>query len=530
LTDDFDRKAKGPAAGARRVDFPKINARPKAKDVALRPFYHNTSERWDNWVLAKRDDQNGTPVFEGYESAPTTDRRNPSEDWAPVPATGFSILPSASQRTILLVSTAPVGDDGVFIPRSQPFRVSPANFGKETRYRINYRRENVRLKAGDFYSTDGLEDGDPDKIWNLVSSEDPGPDISILITMGDLLEIRKGATGRRPRTESQDIVPLKRLELLSSALTCARGRITADMKAHEVFDQAKDKWGRTPRVTAPAELPIRLRTTVKGTEGLARSATGVLDITYGDYQDRGRTRQGITEANIIALPPPVIKTPDDITVLPVAVGTTQVLAVTAEGEEGFRWYRYDGADRKTARRVSAVSNPSAATSDFTFSASALKLDPDKAYFFFARAFNGAGFDDSETFVVEYGDARTPITSKCLSEWMRPRPGVFPTKAGGDIEDYFEKAADAPFEWKIVTNDMYDPIEVDGLWIDKRIEDGIETDFAGVIELTASKDTYAHQSFRFINYGVPNGYVIPGYGVVSTTNTNTLTLIILYNNP
>jgi hypothetical protein len=472
LTDKFDPKAKQPASDANTVTFPKINARPRANTDKLRPFYsnermiagnENSPRRWDRWVLAKGSDPAGTSVYENLEFIRTTDRRLPQvPDWAPVEADGFEILPqSSSVRPTFFFTTAPVNANGVIIPRSAVFRISPANLGRETNHRINYRRENMRMRPGEFWSTD---DG---QTWTEVTAEETSlPNISEVITFGELLMIRRGATGRRPRTEDREIKPWQRLRLENvpgptaenpeaAGLARTKGRITANMRAYEVQNPTDAaKWGNTPRFNATGDHPIRLRTTGKDASGRAGSAVGTLHITFGDFEDRGKTRQGVTMATITAPILPLItghSHTSDTADTPIAVpavfeesGTD--LSITADNATGgFRWYTAKNADKDGMRRIL---NANAAT----FDTSTLNLAPG-IYYIFARALNAHGYDESRVFVVTVKETLEAFRGSNPEAVWVPRPEFGKAVQTGPASintDYVSIEGAASWQWSGLT--------------------------------------------------------------------------------
>ncbi|MCL2081503.1 MAG: hypothetical protein FWH16_05315 [Oscillospiraceae bacterium] len=284
LIDDADSKGK-PTDAASYIKFPAISKRPKANEDKLKPFYLT-----DTWVLAKAD---GIPVFAGYEQAPSTDKKNPSGPWAPASPT--SVIAGKDKLTYL-VRTAAVAEteSDTYAPASKIFKVSPANLGKEPKYKADYKKEIIKLKKGDEYAVGT-------GAFTLVEeAKGIELDISAHITAGTAITVRKAASGKKPRTEEQTITLLTRLTLVPEVLTVTNGKMTFDKK-YEVWDTAKSKWGGAPKVTTAGNhvFDIRLKTTVKGTTGNAASATGKLDIAYGPYKDsKDKDKNGILSALI----------------------------------------------------------------------------------------------------------------------------------------------------------------------------------------------------------------------------------------
>jgi hypothetical protein len=522
----------------RIIKFPKINARPRGNEVRLRPLYRTESDlwfapgegpegyegrRWDYWALQDAEDNEiSAETRDRYQYAQTSDGRPPAggwkpEDWKQIPERGFEIGAQTEARAVFFISTAPsaVEADGstTYTPRSQIFRIAPANLGRAPNYRVNYRSESLRLRSNDFWSVDGGE------TWNPVVGDKPEPlVISDEISLEDRFLIRRGSVGRRPRTESQALEPLRRLRMSEDNLNPAgniplatgNGRITTDLKAYEVLDTTRTpaRWGRVPRVTTAGvhSFPIRLRATPRESAVGAWSAQGTLEFTVGAFNPDRPARMGVmpedTENNIEGphIKPPVLpkitapENPATITEPDVTKNVT--LEITAENATGFRWYMYRGNEAKSnARRISAASNPSAATATFIMPANL----PGGIYRFFAKAFNTNGAVESEIFTVRYGEWRTPITVADLSSWLTAKSGVFPTQSGGDLEEYFIKSNDAPFEWSI-SNSVFGPGH-SGLWIDAG-------PFGMPFEYVAAVRLEADESFRFEDYE----YAITGYTI------------------
>lgn len=277
---------KGVPTNATIIKFPTINARPKANAEKLAPTYQNTF----NWWLAKKIDTTGTEVFNGYEYAPTTDKKTPSSAWSAVPSGSFSLITGKTKNTYLFRSKA-LSSGGVYTPASKIFKVTPANYGAAPKYKIDYKKETIKLKKGDSYA---IGNGSYTLVTEVKGIE---LDVSAQLTAGTVIKVQKSPTGKKPPTEVQMILPFTRGTLTSTTLTCANGKITTDMKIYEIYDSAKNKWGSLPKIAASGTYNIRLKTTVKGTSGNAASVIGTLNITYGVY-DEVKNKSGITGAVI----------------------------------------------------------------------------------------------------------------------------------------------------------------------------------------------------------------------------------------
>ena len=401
LTDQYDKKEKGPASGANQIQFPAINARPKANAEKLKPYYLR-----DQWVLSK--DGTEASVFAGYEYAETTDKKTAKDGlWQPVAPEGFAVK-SGKTKVTYLVRTVPSGEGG-YTPRSRQFKVTPANYGKQTNYKYNYKKETVKVKKGDFYTIDGEN-------WVEVLEDRPDPlDLEAILTFGEVLTIHRGATGKKPRTEDQTIIPLRRLIMEGTenpedpdgpeiiVLSCAKGKIQTNLKKYEVFNPDKNKWGGVPKVKGSAEFPIRLKTTAKGTSGKAASVNGTLVIKYGEYTAGKKTKSGVTEAWIIVPPVPVILTPPEG--FTVTEGESAPMSVAAKGEPPltYRWYLCSD-EKKSNRILMQETDTNAKENVFNIPDT---LEPG-VYHFFVKIINRLGYDESEIVTVTVRSVLEPF--------------------------------------------------------------------------------------------------------------------------
>ena len=266
------------------VTFPTIKARPKANEDKLAPFYGDSA-----WVLAKKADPTGAAVYDGYEYANTTDKKNPSGAWMELPAGGIPIG-EGKTKTTYLIRKAPSASD--CRPGGKIFKVTPANYAAAPKYKIDYKKETLKLKKGDMYHSGT-------SFTPVTEQKGVELDVAGLITGGGALTVMKGATGKKPRSETQAIAPAPRAPLEPKDLACSGGKITASLNDYEILNPSTGKWGKLPAVTADIELDVRLKATAKATSsgltGNAASRTGKLALTYGT-DATGKT--GILTASI----------------------------------------------------------------------------------------------------------------------------------------------------------------------------------------------------------------------------------------
>ena len=165
------------------VKFPKINARPKANQEKLKPWYGA-----ETWALATKT---GGAAAQTYEWAPTADKKNPSGAWQPPPGGGFAVQ-SGTAKTTYLFRTPAKSDGNTHTPASKIFKLTPANFGKKPNYTL--KNGNIKLKANDYYQ---LGNTTPEKTATAKNLSVTGQTGTITIW--------KAETGKKPRTEKQEI-------------------------------------------------------------------------------------------------------------------------------------------------------------------------------------------------------------------------------------------------------------------------------------------------------------------------------------
>ncbi|MDR0293804.1 MAG: hypothetical protein LBH95_06605 [Oscillospiraceae bacterium] len=180
---------KGVAKDAAVVKFPKINARPKANTEKLKPFYFS-----ETWEPRKGG---ATAAATAYEWANTDNKKTPSGDWQSLPDNGFPVL-SGKAKTTYLFRTPPKASGNTYTPASKPFKLSPANFGKAPNYAVKTDKtgkQSVKLKANDWVQ---LGSDAPVKVTSAKALDVTG--------RTGTLTVWKGETGKKPRSEKQEIV------------------------------------------------------------------------------------------------------------------------------------------------------------------------------------------------------------------------------------------------------------------------------------------------------------------------------------
>ncbi|MCL1819272.1 MAG: hypothetical protein FWG36_01300 [Oscillospiraceae bacterium] len=201
---------KGVADGANVVKFPKIEKRPKANAEKLAPFYYHATP--SSWFMTKKGAKTYSEPTGKYEWADTEDGKAASSAWQSLPDVGWTIEDTGTKKTVLFRS-APVADEGKYIPGSKIFKVKPAAYGKAPNYKIksvkNPDNKDTKLnvlpfKKGDQYLVVGGIGGRPEA-WIEPLTAKLDIQVGELGPEGTKVHIRKGATGKKPASAIQEI-------------------------------------------------------------------------------------------------------------------------------------------------------------------------------------------------------------------------------------------------------------------------------------------------------------------------------------
>gem|GEM_PF-3409555 len=198
------------------IKFPAIEARAKtlvAKPGKLVPYYKGSDNTWvlvDKAQLTAAEDAlttfSGADGFE-YGRLAKGDKA-PKDGYAPVPATGTSIVQAKADKETYLVRKAAYADGGKYYPASKAQKISPAVMGKVP----SYKAPNVRagkptvfkLKKGDFVTFGST----------TLGSSTAKTDITVVRTVADATKeiaggtevtIWKAATGKKPASLRQTL-------------------------------------------------------------------------------------------------------------------------------------------------------------------------------------------------------------------------------------------------------------------------------------------------------------------------------------
>ncbi|MCL2086706.1 MAG: hypothetical protein FWH05_03830 [Oscillospiraceae bacterium] len=290
-----------------QIKFPTIAARPRANNKnteRVAAFYNpETPDVWNLWTRPEKTNSAGEPALAyQYVMGDTERGALPAEPpWLSLDENAFEILPRFPRgdktRHVFYFRLAPIsitaGEDSVYVPASKHFRVNPAFLGNETKLRIDYRTETIRTTLNHEYSLDS------GKTW-LPSPRDLQANgkfravplnISEQINSSGSVLVRVAATGRRPRTANQEIVPVARAVLETKSLTVSNGKIdTNEMRLYDIWnaneaDPSKSRWGGLPRMTDDGvhNFIIRVKPTAKLVRGEwtgeAASSSGTITAT-----------------------------------------------------------------------------------------------------------------------------------------------------------------------------------------------------------------------------------------------------------
>lgn len=208
VTDDYNKKdikeegkvveKKGPADGAKVIQFPKINKRPKANPEKLKPYYGETA-----WLPYK----NGTAELENpaaYEWVASTDGKNPSGDWVVWNGTGFTIAEPGKKETYLF-RTAPVAEEGNYVPGGKTFKIKPKAMVKAPNLNADGAKGILKLKKGMYYQVGSNEKAGGSSAAAVVLKIVQTPDGDNQVPGGDTIVLWIAANGKKPPSAKQTL-------------------------------------------------------------------------------------------------------------------------------------------------------------------------------------------------------------------------------------------------------------------------------------------------------------------------------------
>jgi C1A family cysteine protease len=170
------------------ITFPKIKARPKANFEKLKPFYLS-----DEWVLKTRT---GAAPKATYEWVLTTDKKTPADGWERFDVSDGGEILSGKKKETYLFRTPASAEDGVYTPTGKIFKIKPANFSKEPKFKVTVTKDGkqiIKMKK-DHYVQIG---DDPARLISVKRD--------LEVTAGTTVLIWKAETGKKPRSEIQSL-------------------------------------------------------------------------------------------------------------------------------------------------------------------------------------------------------------------------------------------------------------------------------------------------------------------------------------
>ena len=352
LTDKYDSKAKKPAAAIEATDtdpavpaavvytFPAIETRPKMDKLVINYEIAADNNGTSNgeWVLSVKDGktavaaQGTTPL----QIAPAAaDKKTPEvtadgDSWGAFPSSGGIAIKDLGAdkktvKTVYLVRTAPVVA-AKNIPASKPAKFTAQGVQKAPAFKADYKKELMKVKenAVVFFGNKetlvvpgatavayDVKTADPAGVLTLPFTKDAakvGVNLAPYLTEArETVCVFIAANAKKPASAIQEYKLAARAYLPNAALTLNKGKIKdVKLKAHEMFNKEKSKWGGLPKVDKKVDIDIRTKATAKGgkedAEGtFAASATGTLAIGWNVIDPTAKTpKSGIVSAVITA--------------------------------------------------------------------------------------------------------------------------------------------------------------------------------------------------------------------------------------
>lgn len=294
VVNKYDAKTRLPASDADTITFTQVSARPKANAEQLQVNYSvyadPTGVTPGAWALARKGV--GDAVYEGYQIALSSNGRTPDVDsdgniWQPMPNDGIPVQPYGLPKQTYFVRSAPVVDNGTYIPASKTFKITPLVQTKAPNIKADYKNETIKPSAGmtifggsadqmksagsrtDAETTAGFDLG---LYYTMQKTDKTGVSIKAILDATDYATQTKQtvciwtpATDKKPATQIQEYILAIRADMPSVAILGTNVRNLP--KTLEFYDRAKGKWGAIPAFTSSAELEgvIRLKADVRAT-------------------------------------------------------------------------------------------------------------------------------------------------------------------------------------------------------------------------------------------------------------------------
>jgi hypothetical protein len=169
------------------VKFPTISARPKANSEKLGAYYLTNT-----WALRTKTGARNPGLT--YEYALTNSKNKPLSEWMSYYGS-MAIQNYGTAKTSYLFRTPATAYGQNYTPASKAFKVTPANYSKAPKYKINYKKWTLKISKGYSYMVAGRTYRLA-KAYTLNVSAYPG---------GTEITVWKTETGKKPRSETQTL-------------------------------------------------------------------------------------------------------------------------------------------------------------------------------------------------------------------------------------------------------------------------------------------------------------------------------------
>lgn len=300
LSNSFDTSKKKPNVDSDIITFPNVQARPKSNPLNYKLFYNET-----NWGLVKAyTDTAFAASMTSFKYVLGENGKIPtSPNWSTnIPENGMKIddYPAKGVKKAVYflrfdAFVVPASDsaDAIYYPNSKTWKVTPATKSKTPKYKVDYKREIIKLKKGD--SLDG-SDGAAKVDVSITDELDDGV---------KSVDIVKLPTGKKPGSMTQTLALAPRGTLTNTSFSVDKGKIKdKSLKLYE-FSTNGTTWGKIPKFSASKTLYVRLKSNAKvkrgELEGNSASDSGTFTVTW-DVYDTEKNKSGIVSAVITVTP------------------------------------------------------------------------------------------------------------------------------------------------------------------------------------------------------------------------------------
>jgi hypothetical protein len=258
--------------------FPVVNERPKGERVRLNyhtllnPIFDSCDElglSGDRWTI---DGMTAAEI--GNLQIALADGKNAAKSgWGKIPTgtyddgAGINVQPLNAQGKVVstqyLIRIAPTATGGL-TPGSNPARVRAAGNGRATSFRIDFRNDVIRGRAGTQWRTDSIEATSDDGLANGIFTRENARDGLPLVYEARYVfrNVPTAEKPNRPATQWQVIDTPEQTVLTMATvanLSVSNGRLTLP-KGTVIFNTERERWGGAPRAPAAAgNVTVRVR-------------------------------------------------------------------------------------------------------------------------------------------------------------------------------------------------------------------------------------------------------------------------------